>query len=89
MNNRKIAQLYDFTSQLIAHCANTPQAIAKAAQEHPQVRFYQAWGSGGIRHISALSFYLHDLNDTASEYVAVAGVVATINKFDPAELIDN
>lgn len=87
--NRNTAQLFDYTSRLIAHCANAPEAIAKAAMEHPEVRFYQAWGTGGMRHIGAVTQHMHDRNQAASHYVAVAGVIAAVDTFDPAEVIDN
>src|SRR5690606_18540811 len=77
--NRHTAELYDYTSRLIAHCHNTPQAIAKAAMEHPEVRFFKAWGSGGMRHISAVQAYMTDANSTASGYVAVPGVVPAVD----------
>ena len=85
----KPAQLFDHTSQLIGHCTNSPDAIAKAALEHPEVRFFKAWGFGGMRHISALTSDMHNGNEAISNYVAMPGVVPAIDTFDPADIIDN
>ena len=85
----KIAELYDYQSKLIAHCTNAPDSIAKAAMEHPEVRFYRAWGSGGMRHISAVRPYMDERNQATSAYVAMPGVTPAINSFDPAEFTEN
>lgn len=86
--NRHTAELYDYASRLIAHCANTPASIAKAAMEHPEVRFYKGWGSGGFRHVGAVRPYMNDDNDAVSGYKAVPGVVPTVDTFDPADIIE-
>lgn len=84
------ARLYDYTEQLIAYCANTPEAIAKAAMEHPEIRFYVGMPQRTqMRHVSALTPHMSDANKANSQYVPVAGVVPVVDSFDPAELIDN
>lgn len=81
---RHTAELYDYTSQPIALCTNTPQAIARATMEHPEVRFYKAYGSGGMRHVSALAPHMTERNTAESGYVAIEGVTPKVDTFDPA-----
>lgn len=84
------AKLYDYRSNLIAHCTNTPQAIAKAAMEHTEVRFYiGAPQRTAMRHIGAVRPHMTSANNADSGYVAVAGVVPVIDTFDPLDIIDN
>lgn len=84
-----LAKLYDYRSNLIAHCHNTPEAIAKAAMEHTEVRFcVGAPQRTAMRHISALRPHMTSANNADSGYVAVAGVVPAVSDFDPIDVID-
>lgn len=62
------ARLYDRNMKLIGCCLDTPNAIAKAAMEHREIKYAKSWGERHATPISQYKSRMAEWNEAKSHF---------------------